>query len=217
MSKYTPFFIDLNGKKCTVAGGGKIAFRKIESLLEAGGNVTCITKEVLEPNITMLSQRGKITLNIKEAELSDFADAFVIVAATNDRVLNHSIYEAFKNKNILINSVDDVGNSNFIYPAILKRGLLKIAVSTSGAAPSLAARIRDKIGNMFDERFESIFDLLKSVREKILNDSILESGDKTKLLKEIADSVNLDDKNNVQNLQQEIEIKKIQHSVKKLK
>ena len=166
MDNYSSFFINLRGKKCLVVGGGKIAARKIVSLLESEADVTCIAKEVLAGEISALCNDNKIKLAVREISLEDLNDVFVIIAATNDRCVNKKIYDYVKNKNILINSVDDTANSNFIFPAVLDRGVLKVAVSTTGHFPMLAGEIRNLIGSVLGEPIGQIVETLSVIRKK---------------------------------------------------
>ncbi|WP_261129015.1 NAD(P)-binding protein [Bacillus sp. Marseille-Q3570] len=180
MSHY-PIMLDLEGKDAVVIGGGKVANRKIKSLVEAGAKVTVVSPRVNE-NVKKLVQREQINWIKKQAEAEDYQDAFVVIAATNDPDVNQCI-AAQTRKNQLVNVVDDPGTGNFSVPAKLSRGRLTIAVSTGGASPIIAKRIRDELAQTYDSTYEEYMDYLFDCRQKIKRMTINEP-EKQKLLEE---------------------------------
>ena len=165
---YYPILIDLHNKKVVVAGGGAVAQRKIDTLLEYGAVVQVVSRE-LSPTVSKYVKEGKINLLGKEFREYHLKDAFAVIAATDDAALNHHISEAAREKGLLINAVDQPTDCNFIVPSILRRGDLLIAVSTSGKSPALAKRIREELENSFGSEYESFLRLMGQLRKEILS------------------------------------------------
>ncbi len=177
--------LDLYGKDAVVIGGGKVANRKIRSLVEAGASVTVVSPEVTA-NIKKLVQQGQINWIKKQVEAKDYQDAFVVIAATNGPDVNQRI-AAQAGKHQLVNVVDDPDNGNFHVPAKLSRGRLTIAVSTGGASPILAKRIRDELAQTYDTTYEDYMDHLFDCRQKIKRMTLSEQ-EKRKILEECVSS-----------------------------
>ncbi len=147
MSLY-PVFFKLDDAPCLVIGGGSVAERKVENLLEAKASV-----KVVSPNITQALQgmidKGQIEherRNYREGDLEGFS---VVIAATNSREVNAQIYREAVARKVLINSVDDSEHSSFIVPSVVRRGALQIAVSTSGRVPYFARKLRQYLQDLF--------------------------------------------------------------------
>lgn len=170
--KYYPVFLDLKGKPCLVAGGGRLAERKIRSLLSAGAKIVCLSK-TFTPGILLLARKKKIHLrrsllssrSLPAVFLSKF---FLVIGATSSSAVNAGIFEACRKKNILVNAVDDAEHCNFIAPSIVKRGLLTIAVSTGGASPSLAKAIRTRLGKLFGPEYGLFLSFMARQRKGLL-------------------------------------------------
>jgi precorrin-2 dehydrogenase/sirohydrochlorin ferrochelatase len=174
-----PVTLNLQGKKAVIIGGGPVAERKIRKLLEAEAMIT-----VISPTITDIIQSwayvGKVEWKNKLFYKDDVLNAFLIVAATNDRNMNLQVFEA-SGENQLINIVDDPVRSNFIVPSTLHRGKLSISVSTSGASPSLSKSIVRELSNLYDDVYEEYVDFLYKCRLKIKRD-LVDSEARRKLL-----------------------------------
>lgn len=162
-----PISIKIEGKPCVVAGGGKIAYFKLASLIQAKAKVTVVSPIII-PEIEKLYEDRKIDLVRKEIEYGDYKDAFLIIAATNDQAINRKIYENMKDTK-LVNVVSDLEIGNFHIPATLTRGKLQISVATGGASPTLAKKIRDDLKETFDESYEEYLEFLYEARKKIKN------------------------------------------------
>ncbi len=148
-----------------MVGGGAVAQRKIHNLLDTGAIIT-----VISPTITATIQSWLVTTKInwkkKYYEDVDSKDAFLIVAATNDRTVNGRVLKASR-PHQLINVVDDPEGSNFFVPSTLHRGKLSISVSTSGASPGLAKKILKEMSSKYDENYEEYLDFLFETRRYI--------------------------------------------------
>jgi precorrin-2 dehydrogenase / sirohydrochlorin ferrochelatase len=177
-----PISLKIAGKPCVVVGGGKIAYIKLASLIQAKAKVTVVSP-ILNPEIEKLYEDGKIDVLRKEIEYGDYKDAFLIIAATNDHAINREIYENMKDTK-LVNVVSDSEIGNFHIPATLTRGKLQISVATGGASPRLAKKIRDDLKETFDESYEEYLEFLYDARMKIKN-SAFSREKKQSLYKEV--------------------------------
>jgi siroheme synthase-like protein len=141
---YYPVFLDLVDRPCLVVGGGPIACGKVQGLIDAGARVTVVAPRV-DARIAQWHADQKCAWHARPFLPEDIGEAFVVIAATDDRALNAFIYQLANRQNRLANAVDDTGNCNFIAPAIARAGPIQVAVSTSGASPALAKQLRDEI------------------------------------------------------------------------
>ncbi|MGE5843096.1 MAG: bifunctional precorrin-2 dehydrogenase/sirohydrochlorin ferrochelatase [Deltaproteobacteria bacterium] len=167
MSRFYPILVDLQGKRALVVGGGKVAQRKIETLLEQGASVQVVARELTE-SLEELRSEGRIEFlgnNFSE----DFLDgAFLVFAATDDASLNRRVSEAAQRKGLLVNAVDQPSDCNFIVPSVLSRGDLLVAVSTSGKSPAFARKVRVELERHFGEEYGSFLNLMGNLRKEIL-------------------------------------------------
>jgi precorrin-2 dehydrogenase / sirohydrochlorin ferrochelatase len=165
---YYPINLNLNGKKVVVIGGGKVAQRKIVGLMETKADITVVSPE-LTHQLNEYAQAGKITWKKKDFFASDIQDAFLIIAATNQSEINLSVQKAAEPYQ-LISLVDHPAESNFILPSVVKRGRLSIAVSTSGASPTLAKQIKQEIAERYGPEYREYVDFLFMSRKYILQE-----------------------------------------------
>jgi precorrin-2 dehydrogenase / sirohydrochlorin ferrochelatase len=177
-----PISLNLEGKPCVVAGGGKVAYYKLLPLLKEKAEVTVVSPIII-PDIDKLYSEGKINVIRREIEQADYCDAFLIIAATNDQSVNREIYESVRDTK-LVNVVSDSKIGNFHIPASLVRGKLLISVSTGGASPMLAKKIRDDLKEVYDESYEEYLEFLHEARMTIKNSSY-EKVKKNRLYKEV--------------------------------
>lgn len=181
-----PLTVRVNEKRVVVIGGGKVAGFKIIPLLKQGADIVVISPE-LDANLVKLVEEKKIRWYQREYEKSDIKSAFLVVAASSDSILNEQVAEDAA-ENQLVNIITNPESGNVHFPAAIHRGLLNIAVSTGGASPKLAKKIRDDIANKYDETYESYLDFLYEVRLK-LKDLQLEKRERNILLQEVLKSV----------------------------
>jgi precorrin-2 dehydrogenase / sirohydrochlorin ferrochelatase len=143
-----PIFLKLTGRPCLVIGAGNLAESKIESLRSAHGNVTVIAPSA-SPRILDLAASGEITYHQREYAAGDISDTqptyFLVVTATNVPSVNRAVYLEATAANVLCNAVDDPPFCDFYFPSVVRRGELQIAISTAGASPALAQRLRKEI------------------------------------------------------------------------
>jgi len=167
MSSFYPILVDLQGKKALVVGGGKVAQRKIETLLEYGASVQVVARE-LTAELEELRNAGRIKFLGGEFAEAFLEGAYVVFAATDDASLNRRVSRAAQQRGLLVNAVDQPADCNFIVPSVLSRGDLLIAVSTSGKSPAFARKVRLELERNFGEEYGSFLNLMGNLRKEIL-------------------------------------------------
>ncbi len=155
---YYPVYLNLTGKHCVVVGGGEVAQRKVTSLLEAGAQVT-----VIAPHITA-SMPADAAINQRTFLPDDLNGAWLVFAATDDAAVNTLISEEGERRKIWVNVVDDPAKCSMIIPAVVKRGALRIAISTGGASPTLAKQLRRELEQRYGVEYGELVELLWRVR-----------------------------------------------------
>ncbi|MEA2440941.1 MAG: precorrin-2 dehydrogenase [Thermoleophilaceae bacterium] len=163
----TPFYIaclKLTGRRCVVVGGGEIGLEKVEGLLACEGRVTLIAPHAV-PELEQLAREGSIEWQRRDyGGAEDLEGVFIAIAATDDTDTNIAIYEDAERRAMLVNIVDVPPLCNFILPAIVRTGPLAIAISTAGASPALAKRIKREIADTYGEPYARLAELLNEVR-----------------------------------------------------
>jgi len=163
----TPFYIaclKLSGRRCVVVGGGEIGLEKVEGLLACDGDVTLIAPEA-GPELEALAAEGSIRWERREyAGPEDLEAVFIVIACTDSTDVNIAIYEDAERRAMLVNIVDVPPLCNFILPAIVRTGPLAIAISTAGASPALAKRMKREVSDLFGEEYARLAVLLNEVR-----------------------------------------------------
>jgi len=150
-NKFFPVSIDLNNKNVLVIGAGKIALRKIATLLNYNCNITVITKEVLEEKFLELEKDNKIKIfKNQEFEEKFLKNIFLVVVATDNEVLNKNISQLCMSKNILVNNVTSKDDMNIRFASIYEKDDIQIAISANGN-PKKAVEIKNKIKNIFEK------------------------------------------------------------------
>jgi len=167
MSRFYPILVDLHGKKALVVGGGKVAQRKIETLLEHGATVQVVAKE-LTASLEELRRAGRIEFLGEEFSETFVDGVFVVFAATDDAALNRRVSRTAQQRSLLVNAVDQPADCNFIVPSVLSRGDLVIAVSTSGKSPAFARKVRVELEQSFGEEYGLFLNLMGNLRKEIL-------------------------------------------------
>jgi siroheme synthase-like protein len=163
----TPFYIaclKLSGRRCVVVGGGDIGLEKVEGLLACDARVVLISPDAL-PELAELAAEGSIEwLQRSYAGPQDLENTFIVVACTDDTDINIAIYDDAERRAMLVNIVDVPPLCNFILPAIVRTGPLAIAISTAGASPALAKRIKAELAETYGEAHARLAVLLNEVR-----------------------------------------------------
>ena len=150
-NKFFPVSIDLNNKNVLVIGAGKIALRKIETLLNYNCNINVITKEILEEKFLELEKNNKIKIfKNQEFEEKFLENIFLVIIATDNEILNKEISQLCMSKNILVNNVTSKDNMNVRFASIYEKDDIEIAISANGN-PKKAVEIKNKIKEIFEK------------------------------------------------------------------
>jgi precorrin-2 dehydrogenase / sirohydrochlorin ferrochelatase len=162
----TPFYIAclrLKGRRCLVVGGGDIGLEKVEGLLACDADVTLVAPEA-HPALRELAREGSIRWEPREYEPGDLEGCLIAIAATDDTDVNISVFNDAERRAMLVNVVDVPPLCNFILPAIVRTGPLAVAISTAGASPALAKRMKREISELFGEPYADLAVLLNDAR-----------------------------------------------------
>ena len=160
-------FLKLEGKRCLVVGAGKVGEPKILGLIDTGASIHVLALEASD-EVKEWARAGKITLELRPFVETDLAGVFLTVVATASRTLNESIYREAQRREVLCNVVDVPEYCDFYYPAVVRRGDLQIAISTSGQSPSLAQKLRQQIERQFGPGYASWVAELGATRKLVL-------------------------------------------------
>ncbi|OCA85831.1 siroheme synthase [Bacillus sp. FJAT-27225] len=179
-----PIFLELKGRTAVVIGGGKVAARKAAGLAEAGAKVTVVSPE-LTPELNAMAVEGRMVWRKKAFSPEDLEGGFLIIAATDNPKTNLDVKNAAE-PHQLVTIADNPTASDFQVPSVARRGKLNLAVSTSGASPTLAKKIRRELEEKYDDRYIDYLEFLDESRTKILS-GVSDSEQKKQLLKMVAD------------------------------
>lgn len=163
---YSICLTGLAQERVIVIGGGEIAQRKVEALLEAGS-----TPLVISPTLTVIMQewaaKGRIIWQPRSYQSGDLAGAFLVIAATNLSEINRAVWEEAQQVGCLINVVDDPVHSNFIVPAVLHCGPISVAISTGGSSPALARYLREQLQAFLPPELGILAEILAELRPEM--------------------------------------------------
>lgn len=172
-NEYYPVLLKLSDRKCLVIGGGRVAERKICSLLEAGASISVIAPSITD-HLTDLWRHDKITYINREYEKGDMKGAFLVISATNSSPVNKSVYEETRELGIMADIVDEPSLCDFIVPSCIRRGPLVITVSTSGNSPALSKKIRKDLGKIYSEEYGIFATILGNLRGRVQKEIVAE-------------------------------------------
>jgi siroheme synthase-like protein len=162
----TPFYIAclrLTGRRCVVVGGGDVGLEKVEGVLACDADVTLIAPDAMTP-LRELAEEGSIAWERRTYATGDLEATFMVIAATSDTDVNIRVFEDAERRAMLVNVVDVPPLCNFILPAIVRTGPLAIAISTAGASPALAKRLKREIGEIYGEPYARLAVILNEAR-----------------------------------------------------
>ncbi len=159
--------IRMQGRLAVIIGGGTVALRKLRTLLAAGALVRLVAKEICS-DIAAMECSGEFEVKIGRYAESDLDHAFLVVAATNDVLVNEQVCVTARARGILISAADNPAAGDCTFPAILRRGDLEIAVSTGGSCPTFAVDVRDRIAELIGTEYGVLLQQLATEREKLL-------------------------------------------------
>jgi precorrin-2 dehydrogenase / sirohydrochlorin ferrochelatase len=162
----TPFYIaclKLSSRKCLVVGGGEIGLEKVEGLLACDAEVTLVAPAAND-ELRALAAEGSITWQQREYAPTDLEGTFMVIACTDDTEVNIRVFDDAEKRAMLVNIVDVPPLCNFILPAIVRTGPLAIAISTAGASPALAKRMKREVSELFGEEYARLAIMLNDAR-----------------------------------------------------
>jgi precorrin-2 dehydrogenase/sirohydrochlorin ferrochelatase len=162
----TPFYIAclrLKRRRCLVVGGGDIGLEKVEGLLACDADVTLVAPQA-HPALRELAGEGSIRWEPREYQAGDLDGCLIAIAATDDTDVNIRVFDDAERRAMLVNVVDVPPLCNFILPAIVRTGPLAVAISTAGASPALAKRMKREISELFGEPYADLAVLLNDAR-----------------------------------------------------
>jgi precorrin-2 dehydrogenase/sirohydrochlorin ferrochelatase len=164
--RYLPILVDLAGRGCLVVGGGAVASRKAETLLDAGARVVVVALRFDESLARRAETTPELDLVHRAYRPSDLDGVVVAFAATDDPELQERVSRDARAAGVLVNAVDDPERCSFVMPAILDRSPLVIAVSTSGESPALARRVRDDVDRALGREYDAALARLATLRRR---------------------------------------------------
>jgi precorrin-2 dehydrogenase/sirohydrochlorin ferrochelatase len=167
MDNLFPVNLNLRGRKCLVVGGGRVAERKVKSLLQCGAEIWIVSPEFTS-GLERLSGQSNINLIHRHYDTEDLQNCFLVISAADDPSVNSRVADDCFARNIPVNVVDDPARCSFTVPSVLRRGSLCIAVSTEGNSPLLARKIREEMENSFGSEYARFLELMGEVRGKVI-------------------------------------------------
>ena len=165
--KYYPVSLNLSGRRCVVIGGGTVAERKVERLLDCAAVVTVVSERLSEA-LTRLREEGGLVHVCAAYDTAFLKDAFLVFGTTDDPRVNDRIFEDARRMGILVNIADDPAHCDFILPSLCEQGDLQIAVSTGGKSPALARRVREDVEALYGPEYAIYLMVLGELRKKVV-------------------------------------------------
>lgn len=170
--RYYPVFLDIAGKPVVVVGGGEVALRKVEALLDAGAQVTVVSP-ALDPELEALVAERRLRHIPRGYSPGDLEGYVVAIVGTDDSSVNAAVAREGKQRRVWVNAVDDPANCDFIMPGIVRRGDIILAVSTSGNSPAMARKLREDLERFLSEEYALMLELAAQVRRELRDRDIL--------------------------------------------
>jgi precorrin-2 dehydrogenase/sirohydrochlorin ferrochelatase len=164
--KHYPVFLNVQSKSCLVVGGGRVAERKVLMLLKAGCHVTVWSTQ-LTGRLVALAKKGVIAYRPEYYKRRSLGKYHIVIAATDDPQVQEAISAASHKERVLVNVVDRPELSDFIAPSVLTRGDLTVAISTGGASPAMAKRIRHQLEPLFGQEYALALKILSRLRARL--------------------------------------------------
>ena len=167
MPSYLPIALTMEGRTCLVVGGGKVAERRVKSLLEANADILVVAPTVTEV-ISEMADLSLIRLDRREYAPSDIANAHLIFAATDRTDVNDRVAADARTAGKLVCDSDTPENGDFIVPSTVRRGPMLVSVTTGGSSPALASRVREDILKLYGPEYGPFVKLLGEARSEVL-------------------------------------------------
>ena len=181
-----PINLNLANRLCIVLGGGKVAWRKVKVLLESGAKIRVVSPQLIDEFMARV-ERNEIEYCQKVYEKADLKGSFLVICATDSKIVNMAAARMAHEMGALVNVVDDSYPSDFTVPAQVRRGDLLLTVSTNGKSPEIARQLRKELASVYDESYGEFITLVARYREE-LKRSVATSGQRERLWREMIDS-----------------------------
>ena len=162
-----PMFVDLEGRRCAVIGGGRIAEDKVRKLLEHGAVVRLVSPQVTSELARMVAEGAIVDHRQRTYRPEDLEGCFLVIAATNLEPINRMVWQDAEARDLICNVVDAPSLCTFIVPSVVRRGELALAVSTGGASPVVAKHIRRQLDAMYGPEWGALIALLREMRDEL--------------------------------------------------
>jgi siroheme synthase-like protein len=172
MNQLFPIFVKLNQIDTLLVGGGKVALEKFQALIsnDEGLKLTIVTREIIPEFEELLQNYTQIQLHIRSFRPDDLTDKQLVIAATNNMELNERLRNLTRQNNILFNAADKPELCDFYLGSIVKKGDLKIAISTNGKSPTIAKRVKELLNDLLPEEIDETLSLMSAYREQLRGD-----------------------------------------------
>lgn len=163
-----PINLDVEGRRCLVVGGGKVALGKAQELLRCGAEVKVVALSICD-ELAVLAEGSDLSLQLirRAYEASDLHGCLIAIAATGDPQVNRRVFQDGHKQGVLVNSADDPQNCDFTLPARVRRGDLLVTISTEGRSPAMASWVRQQIEASLDEDMQQMLEVVAEVRDEI--------------------------------------------------
>jgi precorrin-2 dehydrogenase / sirohydrochlorin ferrochelatase len=167
LQSFCPLHIDLKNRNCLVIGGGKVAWRKVKVLFSYRAKVTVVSPK-LSPDLQSALDEGNLEYIADTYRPAYLKDRFIVICATHNAEVNREAADACMDQGILVNSVSEPDKCTFFFPAVMKKGLLSLSISTAGSSPALARRIRDQLEENLPPEYGELVSFLHEVRPVVI-------------------------------------------------
>jgi precorrin-2 dehydrogenase/sirohydrochlorin ferrochelatase len=167
LRSYPINLVGLENRRCIVVGGGEVAQRKVESLLEAGAERVVVIGPRLADRLEALLKAKRIEHHPRDYQQGDLEGAFIVIAATDDPDVNSEVWQEAHDRRLLINVVDDPQRCNFFVPSVVRRGDLTISICTGGQDPALSARLRQELEPRFGREYAAFLEIAGALRDRV--------------------------------------------------
>lgn len=186
-----PLFVDLDGRKVVVVGGGQVAQRKVEALLASEAAVVVISTD-FTAKLAELADNARIQIEARRYQPGDLAGAYLVISACDEAAVNQQVHSEAEQLGILCNVVDQPSLCTFHVPSVVNRGLLQIAISTGGASPALAKRIRRELQEQYGSYYETLLIGMKDLRKHVKNKYPVDQQKRAAIFEEFVNSKAID-------------------------
>ncbi len=163
---YMPVSLTMKGRRCLVVGGGNVALRKVETLMDYDTDITVVAPE-MHDKLEYHARSGKINLEKREYRSPEAAAFALVISASDDDGLNRRVYDDARGSGALVNVVDDPLHCDFIFPAVLRRDCLTVSVSTDGKAPFMSGHLKLVLDNIFPEHWNQLMKIAAGFRTSV--------------------------------------------------